>query len=93
MIGKDLEFKIVNYKKANADIKLNADARQLITRVKIYKENKAEDVPASDLYEKFNNAEIAFLSAINTAYVALGAASEAQEKIEAIKEEELKEEK
>ena len=83
MSGKhELVFRIKNYKQENAELKLNPEAHKLINRMGALKIQAEKSGKPVNPMEHCNYAEIAFLNAINSAYISLGAGAEAQDKVE-----------
>lgn len=78
--SNDLVFRIKNYKQPNAEVKLNPEGMKLMQRMQNLRINKGDNV---DPFDYCNSAETAFIHAIHSAQMAIGAHAEASEKIEA----------
>lgn len=79
---QELVFRIKNYKQENAELKINPEAQKLIGRMAALKHKAEESGELVNPMKHCNNAEIAFLNAINSAYICLGAKAEADDKVE-----------
>ena len=90
MSSNDLVFRIKNYKKPSAEVKLNPEGLKLMERLTKLRVNS----PNVDPFDYCNSAETAFIHAIHSAQMSIGAHAEASEKkeqgatLEVVKDEE-----
>ena len=80
MSQKDLIFRLKNYKQANAELVLNPEGKSLVMRLTNLRQSKGDNV---NPFDYCNDAEIAFIHAINAAQMAIGASAESKDKMEA----------
>lgn len=78
MSSSDLVFRIKNYKKPTAEVKLNPEGLKLMERLTKLRINS----PNVDPFDYCNASETAFVHAIHAAQMSIGAHAEASEKIE-----------
>jgi hypothetical protein len=80
MSNKDLVFRIKNYKQPNAQLKLNPEGLGLMKRMESLRATKGDNV---NPFDYCNDAETAFIHAIHSAQMAIGAAAEGRDKMDA----------
>lgn len=80
MSSNDLVFRVKNYKKPNAEVKLNPEGLKLISKLTNLRATKGDNV---NPFDYCNDAEVAFIHAINAAQMAIGASAESKDKMEA----------